>query len=229
MTAFTLISHALCPYVQRAQIASAEKNIDFVRQDIDLADKPDWFLDISPTGKVPVLQTKAGTVFESAVILEYIEDTTPNPMHSTDPFERAQHRAWMDFGSGILANIAGMYAAKDKMAMDAKVLALRKQFLQVEAAIPESSGPFFTGKPFMLIDAVYAPIFRYFDLFDQIDDFGILGGLPKLTKWRNSLASRPSVVGAVAPDYVEKLLDFIIARNGYLGALAHLQQKNAAE
>lgn len=224
MTAFTLISHALCPYVQRAQIASTEKNIDFARTDIDLANKPDWFLKISPTGKVPVLQTKAGVVFESAVILEYIEDTTPTPMHPCDPFERAQHRAWMAYGSSILANIAGMYAAKDKEAFNAKVQALRQQFIQIEAVIPETSGPFFAGKPFMLIDAVYAPIFRYFDLFDKIDDFGILSDLPKLAKWRKSLAARPSVVSAVAPDYLEKLREFIIARDSYLGARAQTQK-----
>ena len=50
-----LISHKLCPYVQRAVIALTEKGIPFERVDIDLADKPDWFLKISPLGKMPVL------------------------------------------------------------------------------------------------------------------------------------------------------------------------------
>ena len=51
----TLISHKLCPYVQRAVIALTEKGVPFERIDIDLANKPDWFLKISPLGKVPVL------------------------------------------------------------------------------------------------------------------------------------------------------------------------------
>ncbi len=50
-----LISHKLCPYVQRAVIALNEKGAAFERVDIDLANKPDWFLKISPLGKVPVL------------------------------------------------------------------------------------------------------------------------------------------------------------------------------
>ena len=50
-----LISHKLCPYVQRAVIALSEKGIPFGRIDIDLASKPDWFLSISPLGKTPVL------------------------------------------------------------------------------------------------------------------------------------------------------------------------------
>ena len=52
----TLVSHLLCPYVQRAAIALAEKNVPFERVVIDLANKPDWFIAISPLGKVPLLR-----------------------------------------------------------------------------------------------------------------------------------------------------------------------------
>ena len=55
MAALKLISHKLCPYVQRAVIALLERGVPFERIDIDLADKPDWFRKISPLGKVPVL------------------------------------------------------------------------------------------------------------------------------------------------------------------------------
>ena len=70
----TLISHPLCPYVQRVAIALAEKSLPFTRIDIDLAAKPDWFLAISPLGKTPVLKVGDAAIFESAVILEYLED-----------------------------------------------------------------------------------------------------------------------------------------------------------
>jgi glutathione S-transferase len=75
-----LISHKLCPYVQRAVIALNEKGVPFERVDIDLANKPDWFLKISPLGKVPVLVMRSEVddevaLFESNVICEYIEDT----------------------------------------------------------------------------------------------------------------------------------------------------------
>ena len=75
-----LISHKLCPYVQRAVIALTEKGVPFERIDIDLASKPDWFLKLSPLGKVPVLvvtgdDCKEVSLFESNVICEYIEDT----------------------------------------------------------------------------------------------------------------------------------------------------------
>src|ERR1700730_17258211 len=85
MPMLTLISHDLCPYVQRAVIALTEKAVPFDRVYIDLANKPDWFLAISPLGKVPLLQVDNGVIFESAVILEYLEETQPKPLYPRDP------------------------------------------------------------------------------------------------------------------------------------------------
>ena len=79
-----LISHRLCPYVQRAVIALTEKRVAFERIDIDLAHKPDWFLKLSPLGKTPVLQVGDVPIFESAAILEYLEETEPRPLHPAD-------------------------------------------------------------------------------------------------------------------------------------------------
>ena len=79
-----LISHALCPYVQRAVIALLEKNIAFERVDIDLGNKPDWFLKVSPLGKTPVLLVDGQPIFESAVICEYLEDTLSPRLHPAE-------------------------------------------------------------------------------------------------------------------------------------------------
>ena len=81
MRSLTLVSHQLCPYVQRAAISLAEKGVPFERRDVDLANKPHWFCRISPLGKVPLLQVaideREETIFESTVILEYIEVILP--------------------------------------------------------------------------------------------------------------------------------------------------------
>src|SRR3954468_10360647 len=109
-----LISHKLCPYVQRAVIALTEQGVAFERIDIDLANKPNWFLAISPLRKTPVLQAGDTAIFESAVILEYLEETQPKPLHPADPLRRAEHRAWIEFGSAMLNDIARFYAAPDQ-------------------------------------------------------------------------------------------------------------------
>src|SRR4051812_11274642 len=85
MSKLTLISHDLCPYVQRAVIALGEKGVEFAREYVDLANKPEWFLKMSPLGKVPLLKVGNEVIFESSVILEYLEETQPNPLYPQDP------------------------------------------------------------------------------------------------------------------------------------------------
>src|SRR3954462_197612 len=119
MTALTLVSHQLCPYVQRAVIALSEKNVAFTRRDFDLAEKPDWFMAVSPLGKTPVLLVGASPIFESAAILEYLEDTQGPALHPADPLARAEHRAGIAFGSASLDDIAGLYNAADSATFSA--------------------------------------------------------------------------------------------------------------
>jgi glutathione S-transferase len=217
MTAkLTLLSHKLCPYVQRAVIALTEKGVRFERIDIDLSNKPDWFKAVSPLGKTPVLRVGETAIFESAVILEYLEDTQSPALHPADALARAEHRAWIEFGSAILNDIAGLYAAAGEAAFDAKAAALRDKFMRVEARL---KAPWFDGARFSLVDAVFGPVFRYHDAFDRIGDFGLLGEFPKVAAWRAALAARPSVENAVSPDYPALLWDFLRARQSHLSRL----------
>jgi glutathione S-transferase len=212
----TLVSHPLCPYVQRAAISLAEKAVPFDRVNVDLADKPAWFLDLSPLGKTPVLKVDDRAIFESAVILEYLEETGPHPLHPADPLRRAEHRAWIEFGSAVLNDIAGLYSAKDEAALVAKAEALAAKFARLEGSL--GAGPWFDGD-FSLVDAVFGPVFRYFDVFDRIGDFGILAGKPKVAAWRKALAARPSIRQAVGADYESRLERFLAQRNSHLSTL----------
>jgi len=212
-----LISHDLCPYVQRAVISLSEKGVDFERTYIDLANKPDWFIAISPLGKTPVLLADDMPIFESAVILEYLEETQPNPLHPGDLLARARHRAWMEFGSATLNDIAGFYSATDQKAFAAKTAALRGKFERLENEL--ESGTYFDGDRFSLVDVVFGPVFRYFDTFDRVGDFGILTGLSKVGRWRHALADRPSVTHAVSFDYPSLLERFVERRSSRLSRI----------
>ncbi|MGV6876197.1 glutathione S-transferase family protein [Pseudochelatococcus sp. B33] len=220
----TLISHHLCPYVQRAAIALAEKGVPFERRYVDLSAKPDWFLAISPLGKVPLLIVKQddGTeaaLFESAVICEYLEETQPGaPLHPADPLARARQRGWIEFGSSILSDLWGFETAKDAATYEAKCAALLDKFGRVEAEL--GAGPYFAGEPFSLVDAVFAPIFRYFDVFDTITPTGIFDELPRVTAWRKALAERPSVREAVTDDYADRLKMFLKKHDAWLLKIA---------
>jgi len=213
----TLVSHMLCPYVQRAAIVLAEKGVAFDRIDVDLSNKPDWFLRISPLGKTPVLLVDDEPIFESAVICEYLDDTTLPRLHPENALQRARHRAWMEFGSAVLNTIAGFYNAADDDALQAKAAELRRQFGQIEVALGE--GPYFSGAKFSVVDAVFGPIFRYFDVFDGIADFGIFETTPRVNAWRAALAARSTVRDAVIPAYSQCLKHFLSKRGSILSRL----------
>lgn len=215
--ALTLVSHALCPYVQRAAIVLAEKGARFERRDVDLAHKPDWFKAVSPLGKTPVLLVGDTPVFESAVICEYLDDTLEPRLHPQDALQRARHRAWVEFASALLNSIGAFYNAADEDALGLRTREIRARFEQLEAELGD--GPFFAGAQFSIVDAAFAPVFRYFDVFDAIGDFGAFTGLDKVTAWRGQLARQPSVRAAVRAEYPELLRDFLLARRSALSRL----------
>ncbi|MER8916877.1 glutathione S-transferase family protein [Mesorhizobium sp. M0761] len=218
-----LVGHHLCPYVQRAAISLAEKGVPFERVTIDLANRPDWFKAISPLGKVPLLIVQANgeetVIFESAVILEFLEETQANPLHPADAYARARHRAWIEFGSATLNAIGRFYSASTEAAFLAESTALSAMFDRLEDELADQAGPWFNGECFCLVDAVYGPVFRYLDAFDRIGNFGILDGKPLVQAWRKALSERASIKGAVAPDYPQRLRLFLRARNSLLSTL----------
>lgn len=209
-----LISNHLCPYVQRAIITLLEKDIPHDREYIDLANKPAWFLEISPLGKIPVLVVDEEVLFESVVICEYLDEITPGSLHPAEPLKKAQHRCWIEFGSSILNSIVGFYKAENETLFELQKEDLTQKFQTLEAQL--SSSPFFSGDKFSLVDAVYGPIFRYFTVFEQYQDFGFFSKTPKVIAWRESLLQRPSIVKAVGPSYNSLLHEFLKGRNSFL-------------
>ena len=211
----TLVSHHLCPYVQRAAIVLHEKGAIFSRRYVDLAAKPDWFRAISPLGKTPVLIAAGESLFESAVICEYLDETLAPSLHPQDPLQRARHRAWMEFGSAVLNTIGGFYNAADAVALEARRVELRGRFEQLERVV-DAQGPWFGGSAFSLVDAVFAPVFRYFDVFEALGEPALFDGLPRVQAWRAALAQRPSVQKAAPADYAQRLERFLVERNSEL-------------
>lgn len=218
-----LVSHVLCPYVQRAAIVLAEKGLPFERRDVDLADKPDWFLALSPLGKTPLLLVDGEhPLFESAVICDYLDEVHGPRLHPEAPLERARHRAWVAFASALLDGIAVFYNAADESALEAARCALRQRFAQLEAVLPDGAGagPYFAGTRFAIVDAAFAPAFRYFETFDALGDWGFFDGLPRVRAWRRALAERHSVRAAVAADFAARLHGFVARRGSALAARA---------
>ena len=225
----TLISHKLCPYVQRAVIALEEQGIAYKRIDIDLNNPPDWFLQLSPLGKVPILVVDDEKVlFESAVIAEYINEIGNGELLSSTPIEKARERAWIEFASATLDNIGSLYIVAGEKNFARAETQLEAKWRQLEKNLTQST--YFSGDNFSLVDAAFAPVFRYLDLFEQFAELEFLKLYPKVESWRGALAQRASVKKAVSPEYPTLLAEFVAERKSYLGkhARAYLAEKVAA-
>jgi glutathione S-transferase len=100
------------------------------------------------------------------------------------------------------------------------------KFARLESVL--GAGPNFAGEHFSLVDAAFAPALRYFDVFDEIADLGILAGKPKVASWRSALAARPSVRKAVEADYPARLRQFLDAQNSHLRPLMTAKSRTKA-
>ena len=210
-----LISFDLCPFVQRSVITLLEKDIPFKRTNIDLANKPDWFLQISPLGKVPVLKIDGSILFESAVINEYLDEITPPSMHPEDPLQKAVNRAWIEFGSALSNLSFRMVISDDEEVVDQSLQALRDKFEFLDKNL--TAAPFFNGAAFSLIDAAYAPVFiRIEYLLKQAVDDVIPAGCSRVLAWSDAILARSSVQGSIIDRFTELATERFKKRGGIL-------------
>ena len=210
-----LISFDLCPFVQRSVITLLEKEIPFKRTNIDLANKPDWFLNISPLGKVPVLRINGNILFESAVINEYLDEITPPSMHPQDPLQKAVNRAWIEYGSELSNLSFRMLITQDENVVEQSLQGLRDKFEFLEKNL--GAEPFFNGAAFSLIDAAYAPVFiRIEYLLKQVVDDVVPPGCSRVLAWSGAILSRPSVQGSIIDRFTELATERFRKRGGIL-------------
>lgn len=206
-----LVSFDICPYVERSRIVLLEKDVPHEVEFIDLANKPAWFLALSPMGRVPVLVVDDRPIFESTIINELIEELYPRPaLMPSDPLARAEARAWIVFANDVL--MPGSYAALLALAGGAAgdalarpLTALRDAFAKLEPQVKRGGGPFFQGEAFTLVDAAYAPFFRRWRMAEGWGgpEARMLSGFPALSAWADALLARPSVARA-APEDLER-------------------------
>jgi glutathione S-transferase len=211
-----LISFALCPFVQRSVIVLREKGIDFDITYIDLANPPDWFLAISPLGKVPLLRIGDEVLFESAVIMEYLDEITPPPLQPADPLLRAKHRAWIEFSSSVFITQYRLGLARDEEEFVQLRDALAAELARLE---PHVRGPWFSGETFALVDAAFAPFFVRHQLMERWHPLHLLDRLPRIGAWQDALLARPAVMGSVVDDFAEQLRGYLRRSEGYAGRL----------
>ena len=208
-----LISFKTCPFVQRAVITLKHKNIDFDITYIDLADPPDWFLEISPLAKVPVLKVDDEILFESAVINEYLDEITGGDLQPKEPLARAKNRAWIEFASNMLGNLYTMKMSKDEERYSMYRERLVSQLERVEKRLGD--GPWFNGAEFSLADTAFAPFFKQDSVADGRLSVINPATMPRTVAWAEHLLALPEVRDSVVDEFEDLYLSAMEKNGSY--------------
>ena len=183
------------------------KEVEFEVTYVNLRDKPDWFLKISPHGKVPVLKVDDEILFESNAIAEYLDETVEPRLHPEDAIKRARNRAWTDFVPDFSAALNKIGYAKSKEAMEDGLAAAPKAISRLEGALAKersNEGPYFNGDNLCLVDAAYAPFLQRFAIVEDILNTGLLNDYPLVKAWSDALLANNTVTGAVPDNFPEE-------------------------
>lgn len=208
--------------MQRAVIVLRAKEVDFEITYIDLRNKPDWFLEISPHGKVPVLNVDDHPLFESNAIAEYLDETVEPRLHPEDAIKRARNRAWTDFVPEFSRALGTVTYARSKEALDEAMEKAPRALDRLEEAIEkerDNDGPYFNDDKLCLVDASYAPFLQRFSMIERIIQSGLFNEYPNLQAWTDALVDNECVINSVAPEFEEVFMGGVKRRETYAGSL----------
>ncbi len=210
-----LISYKLCPFVQRVAIVLNQKSIDHEIEYIDLAKPPGWFQELSPFGKVPILQIESAVLWESSVINEYLDEVYPNRLHPADPVLRAKNRSWIEHGSQCTWSIFDLGIKETEQEFIEVLERLLKKFDMLESSV--EGIPFFNGTEFSLVDACYAPLLQRLHFLDEVRPGTVdRNRHPKINAWMEILLQHPAVQKSSAPRMGEHYKRLLWKRHGYI-------------
>ena len=208
------------------------KDVKFEVTYINLRDKPDWFLEISPHGKVPVLKVGSDILFESNAIAEFVDETVPPRLHPEDAIKRARNRAWTDFVPAFAKALSGVYYTKTAAETEEGVEGARAALQRLEDAIATergNDGPYFNGPELCLVDAAYAPFLQRFVIADGYLRTNLLDGFAAVRAWTGALLSNDIVTGAVPSNFADEFHANLARRGFHIASLFEMAETAAAE
>lgn len=203
MADLTIYSAKVCPFAQRARLMLLEKGIDFDLIEIDLNDTPEWFQQISPYGKVPVVKHDKDLVWESSIINEYLEEIYPEPpLMPSNPGRRAWARFWIDFAN--VKFVPWFYKLlleqdPEKQEKRKRELADHLRFMDQKGLNHFNDGPYWMGDWLSLVDLAFYPFFERLPVLEHYRGFGLPQECERLSSWLASMRGLDSVQRIMNP------------------------------
>ncbi|XP_030385324.1 pyrimidodiazepine synthase [Scaptodrosophila lebanonensis] len=194
-----IYSMRFCPYAQRAHLVLNAKKLPHHKIFIDLKEKPEWYTEYSPLGKVPALQLTAvdgqPALVESLVIAEYLDEQYPEPpLFAKDPLRKAQDKILIErfgaAGSAVYPVFFTNNPPEDALKNLENVLDIFEQ------EITKRGTPYFGGQQIGIVDYMIWPWFERLGALKHLlpDKYDLnQTRYPNLVKWRDLVAQDEAV------------------------------------
>ncbi|CAN0913718.1 Glutathione S-transferase DHAR3, chloroplastic, partial [Linum grandiflorum] len=174
-----------CPFCQRVLLTMEEKNVLYDMKLVDLTQKPEWFLKLSPEGKVPLVKMEDKWVPDSDVITQSLEEKFPDPPLAT-PAEKSS------VGSKIFSTFIGFLKSKDPA--DGTEQALLSELSSFNDYIKEN-GPFINGEKVSAADLSLGPKLYHMEIaLDHYKNWSVPESLPRVKSYMQTIFAMDSFV-----------------------------------
>ena len=191
----------VCPFVHRVRLVLSEKALDHEYVAIDLANKPEWYHDVLPTGKVPLLEDGGYRLWESDVVCEYLDEAYPEvSLMPAESGERAKARlqcAWA--GSRFVPVFYKLLAGQDPDFQEKRKEEFGVIFKELEERLSHTDSPFFLNE-LSLADTALFPWFERWCVLEHYRNFEMPAPGPRTSAWLKAMGSRDSVVNLRMPE-----------------------------
>ncbi|WP_293268253.1 glutathione S-transferase family protein [Neptunomonas sp.] len=211
-----VISFNICPFVQRVTALLEAKRIAYEIEYISLKDKPQWFLNISPHGQVPVLVTESGeALFESDAIVEYLEEAYPALDSTMTNERRAINRAWSYLASKNYLVQCSAQRSPNEKSFEERSVKLNRAFAAIENVLGKTL--FFNTNTLSMVDIAWLPLLHRASIVEQCAGYDFLLGYPKIKRWQEQLLASGLATKAVPDNFAQAFVAFYLSDETFLG------------
>jgi RNA polymerase-associated protein len=183
-SSMTFFSDPTCQFCHRVRIVLSEKGVAVDIIDVDLDDKPQELLELNPYGTVPTLLDRELTLYESKVMMEYLDERFPHPpLLPVYPVARAESRQLMYRIERDWAPLVSVISShEDEKVQELARKRLREGILSTAPIFKEFD--YFMSEELTLVDCCMAPILW------RLPSLGIDLGASKAVEHLNAYMTR---------------------------------------
>jgi len=188
----------LSPFVRKVDVFLREKGVEFESESVNIMPMPDWFKEISPARRIPVLRDSsvgkegaAGTIPDSSAICAFAEAKHPEPaLYPSEPFERGRATWFEEWADSELAGAVGMGIFRPIMfprfqGKESDIAKASKTWREVLPPLLDYIEKELEGREFLVGDSLsIADI----SLACQMANLELVAGLPDASRWPNTVS-----------------------------------------